>query len=170
MRVSWQQHPVRWSKLKARIETLWPADLGLAIHCNVFKTITKHDTWTEPRHWLVLRGQVIWDFPGPFMTAQPARGQPIAYYDTVYRVHRPGGQPRRLAPCSSIIALLLRDYLDRPVSRLFAPFTDDHWEFTDLLRAADRRLGRRRLAAWRISLDTAHPAQPILRCRLDRPG
>lgn len=173
MRAPWQERPIPWSKLRARIEALWPADLGLSIHCNVYKTVDRHDTWTQPRHWLVLQGQVIWDFPGPFMRSAPARGRAIAYYEDVYMVHRPGANPvpRLVPPRSSVIALLLRDYIDRPVARLFERFADDAWEFTDLLRAADRRLGRRRLAVWQAGLDAAHPARPILRRRFaPRPG
>ena len=42
---------------------------------------------------------------------------------------------------------MLREYIDTPSSELMTKkFEGDHWGLTDILRAADRRIGRRRLA------------------------
>jgi uncharacterized protein len=45
----------------------------------------------------------------------------------------------------SEISVLIRDYIDRPREALFEPFENDRWGLTDILRALDRRVGKRRL-------------------------
>jgi hypothetical protein len=42
---------------------------------------------------------------------------------------------------------------------------DDSWELTDVLRAADRRLGRATVTAWADTLDARHPARPVVEAR-----
>jgi hypothetical protein len=44
-------------------------------------------------------------------------------------------------------------------------FEMDEWELTDILRAADRRLGRQTLLAWARTLDLDHPAEKVLAAR-----
>lgn len=145
-----------WSKLKSRVEDLWVPRLGLQIHCTVY--YRPHPGGSAPhrgsRHWITLNGDILWDFPAPFLRDPPARG--------------------RLAPGSlafpnggTLIGELLRDYLDRERDRLFEPFEDDGWELTDILRAADRRIGRERLLAWADTTDEGHPALAVLRARFD---
>lgn len=46
----------------------------------------------------------------------------------------------------SDISDLIREYIDTPVSELMTRwFDNDRWGLTDILRAADRRIGKRRL-------------------------
>ena len=66
-----------WSKLKTRIEALWDPKLPLAIHCTVYKRVTRHWTLDEPRHWIVLGKEIIWDCPGPFLKPHAERGRGI---------------------------------------------------------------------------------------------
>lgn len=143
-----------WSKLKSRVEALWPDDLPLVIHCTSYP-------WPHPgrhesvsRHWITLSKAILWDFPGPFLRSDRARGGPVAYASP----HYPNG--------GSIVGELLRQYLDRPKAALFEPFDDDQWELTDILRAADRRIGKQVLSAWRPHLDLEHPACAIIDMRL----
>ncbi len=148
----------RWSKLKSRVEALWVPTLPLAIHANVWVKHTTHWDLDEPRHWIVLNRTIIWDFPGPFMKAEPARGQRITYWEDAYGWGGGNGK-------SSVIATLLRDYLDRDRERLFEPFENDQWELGDILRAADRRIGRERLVEWSESLDQGSPARIVVERR-----
>jgi hypothetical protein len=159
----------RWSKLKKRVEALWSEDLPMAIHCNVFTKTYKEFTFDEPRHWIVLGGRVIWDFPGPFLKpssmpgreprAKPEpRGEWLDYWESGY-----GSGYGGLAP--STPSFLMETWIDRPRDQLMVPIEEDRWELTDLLRAADRRLGRGVLLAWGEALDTNHPALTILRTR-----
>jgi hypothetical protein len=144
--------PRPWSKLKSRVEALFAPNLALAIHCNVFVKVTRHFTFDEPRHWIMLghgrNGQIIWDFPGPFLRPAPAerprssRGPPLDYWESGYGWN--GG--------SSAPSALMRAYLDRPREQLTEPF-DDPWELAAILRAADRRLGKDYLLTWAGDLD-----------------
>ncbi len=164
-RHNWGKSPKPWSKLKSRIESLFAPNLELAIHCNVFVKVTMHDTWDEPRHWMVLgRGasqKIIWDFPGPFLRPSPdqpprsTRGPPLEHFEAGYRLSE--RQP-------SVPSATIRDYLDRPREQLMEPF-DDPWELAAILRAADARLGRRRLLEWGETLDGEHPAWKVLGAR-----
>ena len=162
--------PRPWSKLKSRVEALFAPGLQLAIHCNVFTTVTKEFTFDEPRHWVVLgrgrAGRIIWDFPGPFLRPAPGkpprsrRGLPLDYWESGYGLA--GRQP-------SEPSTLMRDYLDRSRERLMEPF-EDPWELAAILRAADRRLGRERLLAWAGGLEPEHPALTVIRARFGGAG
>ena len=142
-----------WSKLKAPIERLWADGLHMAIHCTAYSNSRERRDSRLSRHWIVLNKAVLWDFPGQFLAEAPARGRQAPEATPQF----PNG--------GSTIAPLLRDYLDRPVEHLLDPFVDDDWELTDILRAADRRLGKARLLDWGLSLDADHPAHKVLSAR-----
>jgi len=168
--MGWTHRPKPWSKLKARIEALWVPGLPLAIHANAYTHRTDHDSYQLPRHWFLLDGEVIFDFPGPFMVPNPARGAYIHTFEDLYVYRDEASKPIPAIPGwrhqpSHIISLLLRDYLDRPRDRLMEPFKDDYWEFTDILRAADARIGKARLRDWSKTLDDGHPARKVLAAR-----
>jgi hypothetical protein len=139
-----------WSKLKSRVEALWASDLRMSIHCTSYPFSTPGPAVRVSRHWITLDKATVWDFPGPFLSETRSRGGPV-------RDGYPG-----FANGGSVIGELLRDYLDRARDKLFDPFALDHWELTDILKAADRRLGREVLMAWGGALDAEHPARPIL--------
>ena len=145
-----------WSKLKSRVEALWADKLQLAIHCTSYQW--PHPGRPEPvsRHWITLSKAILWDFPGPFLSTDRIRGGPVAYAS----LHFPNG--------GSIVGELLREYLDRPKAALFEPFDNDQWELTDILRAADRRIGRQTLSAWGAGLDAGHPACAVIEARLGK--
>lgn len=142
--------PKPWSKLKTQIEGLWPADLGLGIRCTTYPYNAHGSTVRVSRYWMTLGKVIVWDFPGPFLYDDRKRGGPVEY---VHRGYSNGG---------SVISELLREYLDRERDRLFEPFEADCWECVDMLRAADRRIGRERLEAWSNGLDEAHPAWAVM--------
>lgn len=143
------------------------AELRMAIHCNVFTKVTRHFTFQEPRHWIVLNGQVIWDFPGPFLrpgldpgrtprVKPEPRGDWLDYWESGYGMD--GLQP-------STPSFLMETWIDRPRGQLMTPIEEDRWELTDLLRAADRRLGRAALTCCAKTLDKGHPVLHVLEAR-----
>ena len=152
----------RWSKLKSRVESLWVPALPLSIHANVFVQHTTHWNLDEPRHWITLGKEIIWDFPGPFMRAEPPRGRRIVYWEDAYGWGGGNGQ-------SSVVATLLHQYLERDRGRLFEPFENDHWELGDILRGADRRIGHKKLVEWSERLGQGSPARIVVERRC-RPG
>ena len=62
---------------------------------------------------------------------------------------------------------MLREYIDTTSSELMTKkFEGDHWGLTDILRAADRRIGQRRLAE--LAEIVSNPAaQKILKQRIN---
>jgi hypothetical protein len=145
-----------WSKLKSRVEALWPEALPLSIHCTSYDLGAHSGTSLRThasRHWIVLSKKIVWDFPGPFLRDDRSRGGPVKDAS----IHHPNG--------GTIVGELLRQYLDRPKDALFETFDDDQWELTDVLRAADRRIGKDALRRWSTVLDDQHPAHPILSAR-----
>ena len=47
--------------------------------------------------------------------------------------------------CISENIQVIEAYIECPENELMQPFTDDKWGITDILRACDRRIGKRRL-------------------------
>jgi len=139
-----------WSKLKSRIEALWADGLGMSIHCTSYPFNTPGAPVRVSRHWITLGKEILWDFPGPFLSEGRSRGGPV---DNAYPGFANGG---------SVIGELLREYLDRPRELLLHPFTEDRWELADILRAADRRLGKEALQSWSRDLGADHPAKRVL--------
>ncbi len=125
--------PKRWSKLKKPIEDLFVQDLSLRIYCTDIRTTPENvGTFAEALGVLTFRlaKEVIWNFPSQFIdweTYYPDGGNPYSY-----RVSDLNG--------------LLRSYLDTPKdSLLFKEFSRDYFGLTNILKAADRRIGLPRL-------------------------
>ena len=62
---------------------------------------------------------------------------------------------------------MLREYIDTPLSEIMTKkFEGDHWGLTDILRAADRQIGQRRLSE--LAEIVSNPAaQKILKKRMN---
>jgi hypothetical protein len=86
-----------------------------------------------PRYWITLGKKIIWDYPRQFvqLPSHPQR-EPLKHYP--YSTDVP------------TISSLIREYIDTPEAQLLTrPFDGDHWGLSNILRAADRRLGAQRL-------------------------
>lgn len=105
-----------------------------------------------PRYWITLGDQTIWDYPGQFV--DPRGG-----------VRRADGTFIRGYPHStdiSEISDLIREYIDTPVEELLTHhFERDHWGLANILRAADRRIGRRQWPALRRKTDNKAAIQVL---------
>jgi hypothetical protein len=144
--------PKRWSKLRSPVEDLFADGLRLGIHCTVIRTTRANDgslvnvlgTFT-----VRLNGKAIWDFPKQFVT-----------YWTAY----PDGGNHYSYSVSDLNGLL-REYLDTPKADLpEKKFVRDHFGLTDILKAADRRLGLERLTEYFRS-DEQTWVLPVLEAR-----
>lgn len=102
-----------WSKTKSRIEALFDPKLDLAIHTTSYTHATNHDTYEVPRHWITLNKEVVWDFPGPFLTRRDNPAAPGIRYE-LDPYWRGAGNP-------SWPAHVLRQYLDCPAGELLDP-------------------------------------------------
>jgi hypothetical protein len=93
-----------------------------------------------PRYWITLDQETIWDYPKQFVSeggTQDLSGSGfVAWYPYNTDI--------------SDISALIREYIDTPKEEIFNKvFLNDHWGLINILRAADRRIGVRRLDALR---------------------
>jgi hypothetical protein len=132
----------RWSKLQHELRNVFVPGLKLDVQCRVYRTASQRGS-ELPRYWVSLRRETIWDYPKDFAASKET-------YPYVADV--------------SDISDLLREYIDTPRSQLLhRTFGDDRWGITDVLKAADRRLGLRRLE--QMQRDLSGPAQKVLAAR-----
>ena len=142
--------PKRWSKLQSQVESIFMEGLPLRIHCSEIRPGWDHKGLVELGTISVRLGKkVIWDFPKQFVTfwtQYPDGGNQYSY--SVSDINR-----------------VLREYLDTPKSKLpRQTFSRDYFGITDILKAADRRLGIERLEEY-FSTNTKPQIQAILEKR-----
>ena len=67
---------------------------------------------------------------------------------------------------SKVPVLIIEAYIECPENELMKSFTDDKWGITDILRACDRRIGKRRLIQMHDETENA-VVREIIEKRLD---
>lgn len=142
----------RWSKFKKNIEAFWLDELDMVIHCTAYRHFG-HSKYELPRYWIVLNGEMIWDFPGPFINGTNAGRLP----DIPYWLHN-----------QCFASYVMDEYVSLPRENLFDKIHNDDWELGDILRAADRRIGKNKLLEWGKSLHTDNPARKVLAARFPK--
>lgn len=141
----------RWSKIKKRIEDLFAEGLNLQIYSTFYTTTSKHDSYNSPRHWFVLDKEVIFDFPGQFFNKGPDETR-IEYLD---------GENYK-------ISCLIQEYIELPKEQLLSTHLEmDKWGVIDILRAADRRIGKDRLLERFKDVSSDSAVKKILRKRFE---
>lgn len=114
---------MRWSALKKLLEELFDPELKLSICCTVHRG---HGGPDIGRYWITLDGDTIWEVPRD-----------------AHKLIESGASE----PVATEVTAVLREYLDCPKEDFFSRrFERDRWGLTDILRAADRRIGKRRFA------------------------
>jgi len=114
-----------WSKLQREVYKILDDRIDLQIHCRAYRMPKSQSTNPQiPRYWITLGKEIIFDFPKDFGTDEKHQ---------LY-LHIPA------------ISQLIRDYIDCPVAGLVAHQFEDPYGITDLLKAADRRIGKRQRA------------------------
>lgn len=135
----------RWSKLQKELYFIIDPQIDFQIHCAAYPIGTRGNT--VPRYWITLGKEIIFDYPKQFALSE------------WYVVH----------PFNEVvpkISGLIREYIDTPATEILTKhFEHDCWDLTSIFRAADRRIGQRRL---KLLQDTAkNPAvQKILAARI----
>ena len=121
----------RWSKLQRDLYNLIAPELDFKIHCVVYSMNSRRGSTDLPRYWITLNQEIIWDYPKQFINKPTRDGIVIAYpYNTDI----------------SAISDLIRDYIETPNHEiLIKHFETDYWGLVNIFRAADRRIGQRRL-------------------------
>ena len=158
---------MQFSKLKKQIENLFDPALKLQFCCIAYPMRTQWANNHIPRFYVELGKEIIWDFPKDFPDVKQLHW---AYWSR-----------------SNGIVDLVREYIDTPVDQLLEKkFKGDtqyfiaqylwenrqetckaHYRLTDILKAADRRLGKEKLMAWAAKKRNA-AVKDILEARLKK--
>jgi hypothetical protein len=109
-----------------------------------------------PRYWITVGDEIVWDYPKQVQDHWLPGSKPPHYY--------PYGTDIRE------ISELIEEYLATPREELLDKrFENDHWGLVNILKAADRRFGTRRLSTLRRKIGNA-AARRVLDRRAARTG
>lgn len=133
----------RWSKLQRELYNLLDEDLKIQIHCNAYRMNSQFGSTDLPRYWITLEKEIILDYPKQFLDMKLSD----------YNRKTPRPDDYTVKSCYpymtdiGVISDIIRDYIDTPLSSLLEhDFEFDTWGITDIFKAADRRIGKNRLA------------------------
>lgn len=132
---------MRWSRLKKLVSSLFDPSLDLTVRCTRYRCVSIG----VGRYWLTLNGEIIWDIPKDC---------------TIPREKNP------YSGVASSITIVLKQYLQSDRLDILTYRNElDHWGLSNILRAADRRIGRKTLEKLREQ-DLIPAAQRIIDERL----
>ena len=150
----------RFSKLKKRIEELFSPDLDMEVHCTVYRKKTSRTILKLPRLWITLNGEIIFDFIKDF---KGVRASHLVHYidNTSAMVDFPIIHLDIL-----FITDMIQEYIETPVNKLLDHvLSKDYYGLSDILKAADRRIGKQRLLLLRDRTEN-EAAKKIIDTRL----
>ncbi|WP_297942185.1 hypothetical protein [uncultured Campylobacter sp.] len=127
----------RWSKLQKQLYELVDESIDFKLHCTVYRMQSRRGSTDLPRYFITLAGEIIFDYPKDFVQKS----------GSVKNLAQ--GALTKIYPYSndiSDIGELIREYIDTPKDELFKKHFDaDEWGLANILKAADKRIGKRRL-------------------------
>lgn len=127
----------RWSKLQKKLYSIVDTTIGFQIHCSRYRMKSQYGSTDLPRYWITLGDEIIFDYPKQFMNKSGAVNT-MSHY-----------KPNKSYPYVtdiSAISDLIQSYIDTPKEDVFDKhFENDNWGLINILKAADRRIGLRRL-------------------------
>lgn len=125
----------RWSKIQRELYKIVSDDINFQIHCTVYPMNSQYGSTDLPRYWITLNKEIIFDYPKQFATGDGTVRNLTGFE---------AGYP--YTTDISDITDLIREYIDTPKEELLTKiFSRDFWGLINILRAADRRVGMRRL-------------------------
>ena len=140
----------RWSSLQREIYKIIDKRINLQIHLSKYRMNSQYGSTDLPRYWITLDKEIIFDYPKQFVFTDEngcfiknLNGNKLYYpYQT---------------DISDIFALI-REYIDTPKEVFSKHFENDHWGLINILKAADRRFGTKKLELLkrRINNKAAH--------------
>ncbi|MDE6597031.1 MAG: hypothetical protein K2K60_00135 [Clostridia bacterium] len=117
-----------WSKLQKELYKLIDSRIDFQIHCVAYRMKSQHGNTSLPRYFITFQNDIIFDYPKQF--TKQASDQPAYPYENDI----------------TLISETIREYVDTPLEHLLDKnFQNDKWHLTEILKAADRRIGQRRL-------------------------
>lgn len=149
----------RWSKLQKELYLIIDPTIDFQIHCVAYQMRSRYGNTALPRYWITLGREIIFDYPSQFVLA-----------DGTVRNYDPDGIHQNYPYTTDVfdISNLIREYIDTPVSEIvYKHFENDYWGLANILRAADKRIGQRRLNSLRRRIKN-QAAQKILELRINK--
>lgn len=151
----------RWSKLQRELYRIVAPDIGLQIHCSRYRMQSQYGKTDLPRYWITLKDEIIFDYPKQFVGEDGA-------IRTLREKEPWDGHGYPYVTDISEISKMIREYIDTKKDEVFEkPFENDYWGLTDILKAADRRNGKRRLESLKEKTDS-EAANKIIELRLEK--
>ena len=155
-----EEYMKRWSKLQKELYLIIDPEIDFQIHCAVYPMRSDRATSPCPRYWITIGKEIIFDYPKDFVDKDG--------HVSHHHAHIPQTAEYPYYCDISFISNLIREYIDTPVSDILTRrFEDDYWGLTDIFRAADKRIGKRRLEILRDSIKN-QAAQKILELRINK--
>ena len=127
----------RWSKLQKQLYELVDESIDFKLHCTVYRMQSRCGSTDLPRYFITLAGEIIFDYPKDFVLK--SGGVKSLALGALTKIYPYGND-------ISDIGELIREYIDTPKEELFKKHFDaDEWGLANVLKAADKRIGKRRL-------------------------
>lgn len=142
--------PYAWRNLAACVDDLIAPNLRGRLVMGHHR-MARDGEWCGS-YWFDLDGERIFHLPGPY--ADKGWGAGRIRYPAIYRWDD-----------ATMFERVIGTYLDTPRDELLEPIAKDAWGITDILRAADRRLGFMRLSFWALASLETGPARRVLAAR-----
>lgn len=138
----------RWSKLQKALYSIIDPSTKFEIHCVAYPMRAQRSNNCVPRYWVTIDKKIVWDFP----KVCPKEELDKMYYPYCYQG-------------LGFISQMLRDYIDCHTAKLLDFGLDhDRWGLVPILKACDKRIGKRRLK----EIQTENPVvKRIINQRLD---
>ena len=148
-----------WSKLKRDLCKITDEKINFQIHCVAYRMDSQYGSTNLPRYWITLGKETLWDYPKDFVKEYGTKN----YSDKKIHAY----------PYSSdvpAISDLLREYIETPKEIIFEKhFENDKWGLINILKSADRRIGKRRLLDLKRKTHN-RAAHKIIAKRLNKSG
>lgn len=116
----------RWSKLQARLYNLMEPAVNFQIHCALYEMKSLgHYGRRLSRYFITVDKEIVFDYPKDM---ELDKKYIYLWNSDVDKISN-----------------LIEEYIQRPKEELFEDFPNDKWGIVDILRACDRRVGKKRL-------------------------
>ena len=145
-----------WSKLQKEYYLIVADGLKIQLQCRTYRMNSQMGSTNLPRYWFTLNKEIIWDYPKQFIGKKHPNRVESTWYP--YTTDIPD------------ISNLIREYIDTPKNELFdKEFENDYWGLTNILKASDKRIGKRRLLKLRKKIKNK-AAIKVIDIRMEFPG
>lgn len=149
----------RWSKLRRELYLITDNNIKFQIHCEKYRMKSRWGSTDLPRYSITLGDEIIFDYPKQFVRENGkiknlSNNKANGCYPYINDI--------------SDISKLIREYIDTPKPEIFDKhFENDYWGLADILKAADRRNGTRRLQRLKHKTNNT-AANKIIELRLNK--